>query len=178
MFYFDEKIGNYEKYFQWDLALAYLENKYANAPNEETLNSLIGFSWFYILEGPVESRKFERDECKLGLKLWKKYIDIGLKDFQSSANFNFIAGYTLNLSGVLIDKNFDCNYESLGINLIHKCFELSNETTLTKLSSHFIRMQNTTRYKQLIIKKEDLIKVFGDQSLLGKYFCEMYSNNR
>ena len=174
MFYFDNEIGNYERNFQWDLSLVHLEDEWICQHNEKILNSLIGFSWYYILEGPVESQRFERDECKFGLKLWRKYIDIGLKDFCNNLYCNFIAGYTLNLSGILIDKNFNVNYEALGINLLYRCTQQFDDATIRKLSLHILQMQNVKRYKQLVVKREDLIKVFGNQSLIGKYFCEIY----
>ena len=77
IFYFDEKLIQYEKKFEWNDALNYLENLYKEHQSIQIVNTLIGFSWYYLIEGGVDSGRYENDDCKKALVLWKKYLDIG-----------------------------------------------------------------------------------------------------
>ena len=72
MLYFDQNLKQYESAYSWDKALTYLENLFFNQPDVEILNSLIGFSWFYLIEGPIVSQKYDKDENILALDIWKK----------------------------------------------------------------------------------------------------------
>ena len=84
MFYFDETLKKYELEYSWDKALLYLEKLFLNNPTCEKLNSLVGFSWYYLIEGPVVSKKYEKDENILAIDTWKKYIDVGFEQYLNS----------------------------------------------------------------------------------------------
>lgn len=175
IFYFDNNIAEYEKKFQWDLSLEYLNKKFKEKPSVEILNSLIGFSWYYLVEGPLESGKFANDKCTLGLIYWKKYIDIGLCRYNSNSSFNFIAGYTLYLHGFLIDKKFDSNYENLSIELMKKCSNQIDKSNINKVALQFLQALKKKKYTFIKISKDILQDLFSGGSLLEKYFIEIYS---
>lgn len=176
IFYFDKKIELLERQFKWDSALIYLEEKFNTNFSVEILNSLIGFSWYYTVEGPLESKKYELDECQYGILFWKKYIDFGIKEEIDNPFFYFIAGYTLCLHGFLIDQKYGRNYENLGIALMRKCIILSVGSSINRIATHFVNMHGAKKYIPLEIDIDDLKKIFSSNSLLEKYFIEIYSN--
>lgn len=49
--------------------LMYLEKQYEMYDDRTMLYSLIGFSWLYLIEGPVISREYENHENRLSLSL-------------------------------------------------------------------------------------------------------------
>ena len=51
MFYFDDKLKKYEKEYSWDKSLIYLEKMWSNQKDSKIINSLVGFSWYYLIEG-------------------------------------------------------------------------------------------------------------------------------
>lgn len=106
VFYFDEMLLAYEGLYQWDQALNYLEELYLERIDRRILYSLIGFSWFYLIEGPVVSKKYANDQNTMALNIWKKYIDIGTPEAYEDPFFNFIAGYTLSLHGYYINEEY------------------------------------------------------------------------
>ena len=70
VFYFDEMLLAYEGLYQWDQALNYLEELYLERIDRRILYSLIGFSWFYLIEGPVVSKKYANDQNTMALNIW------------------------------------------------------------------------------------------------------------
>ncbi len=169
IFYFDEKLKEYEINFDWDDALAYLENIYLSTKSLQSINSLIGFSWYYLIEGGVESGKYEKDDCKSALTLWKKYIDIGQKIFHEDPYFNFIAGYTLSLHGFYIEQA----YENKGIPLLKKSLFLSQSLLFNQLLKHILENKKTKKYVPLKNANSICDIFFDGESLLEKYFCEI-----
>lgn len=75
MFYFDSVLKKYEDNYDWDLALIHLENLYKDE-SIELLTTLIGFSWYYLSEGPLESKLYSKDDDAYPMKIWKKYVDL------------------------------------------------------------------------------------------------------
>lgn len=170
IFYFDQKLKEYEDNFNWDQALIYLEDVYKKTRNIKVINSLIGFSWYYFIEGGVESQKYSKDCCERGLMTWKKYIDIGIQEYYNDPSFNFICGYTLFLHGFFINVE----YEKMGMMFMKNCLKLSNGT-IKLLANYFLK--NTSKRKYVVLENnveicEDL---FDGNSLLERYFFEIYS---
>lgn len=56
MFYFDDKIYAFEKNAAFNDCLRYLENLFQKTGASNVLNSLIGFSWYYLIEGPLDTQ--------------------------------------------------------------------------------------------------------------------------
>lgn len=173
MFYFDDNLKKYEAEYSWDESLLYLENKYLDSPTCEKLNSLVGFSWYYLIEGPIDSGKYEKDENYIALDIWKKYLSIGFEEYNYDSRFCFIAGYSLSLHGFYIEE-YKNNYERIGIALLNRASN-SNVYNFKKFVSIIIEHQEQRKYSRLKIKKAILDEVFCNDSLLEKYFKEIYS---
>ena len=141
VFYFDEMLLAYEGLYQWDQALNYLEELYLERIDRRILYSLIGFSWFYLIEGPVVSKKYANDQNTMALNIWKKYIDIGTLEAYEDPFFNFIAGYTLSLHVYYINEE----YEKKGNLFIKNCINLSNNVLLQQLAENFLNNEYSAK---------------------------------
>lgn len=173
IFYFDKDLEQFESDYSWDKALTHLENLFSGHPNIKILNSLIGFSWYYLIEGPIDSKKYNKDENILALDIWKKYLKIGLNNYNDNFTVCFIAGYTLLLHGVYIDE-YSTNSRLIGINLLEKATG-TNDFNLKELSNLILKLEKQKKYKPLKLKKETLDSLFDNDSLIEKYFKELYS---
>ena len=171
MFYFDQIVKKYEKSFSWDNVLTYLEERFLKESNVFVLNSLIGFSWYYLIEGPIDSGKYQNDENELALAIWKKYIDIGIQTACDNQYFNFIAGYTLSMNGFLINSE----YESKGILFMKNCYEISDDLSLKLLADNFLKNEKCKKHVPLKNSKKICADIFSGDSLLERYFCTIYS---
>ena len=169
-FYFDDKLRAYEKHFQWDQALMYLECLYSKSKGITFLNSLVGYSWYYLIEGPIISQQYANDKNMIALEIWKKYIDIGVQAEKNNAYFNFIAGYTLSLHGFLINEE----YEKKGIIFMKRCFDLADSSILQQLAENFLKNEKSPQYIPLNNGKAICAQLFKRDSLLGGYFNEIY----
>lgn len=170
LFYYDRLIAEYEGLFQWDSALKYLERLYWDCGNVVLLNSLIGYSWYYLVEGPLVSQTYENDPNEIALIIWKKYLDIGAQKATADPFFNFIAGYTLSLHGFLIS----IEYERKGICFLKSCLNLTEDPMLRELAKNFLMNRKNTRYKPLADGNIICKRFFNGNSLLDKYFNEIY----
>lgn len=171
LFYFDEKVKTYEDQFQWDQSLVYLESMYLQSKEVALLNTIVGYSWFYLVEGPIISREFRNDTNILPLVYWGKYIDIGMNVARDNPFFSFIAGYTLLLNG----EYFDYTHVEIGFSLMQNCVKITDNTSLRILASNFI--QNTNSRKHIPLENGGTIcsDLFPGCSLLDQYFREVYA---
>ena len=172
VFYFDEMLLSYEGLYQWDQALNYLEELYLERIDRRILYSLIGFSWFYLIEGPVVSKKYANDQNTMALNIWKKYIDIGTLEAYEDPFFNFIAGYTLSLHGYYINEE----YEKKGNLFIKNCINLSNNVSLQQLAENFLNNEHSKKYIPVRNGKAICAQLFSGSSLLDGYFNEIYAS--
>lgn len=172
VFYFDEMLLSYEGLYQWDQALNYLEELYLERIDRRILYSLIGFSWFYLIEGPVVSKKYANDQNTMALNIWKKYIDIGTLEAYEDPFFNFIAGYTLSLHGYYINEE----YEKKGTLFIKNYINLSNNVLLQQLAENFLNNEHSKKYIPVKNGKEICMQFFNGNSLLDEYFYEIYAS--
>ena len=170
IFYFDQTLESYEKLYQWDKALNYLEDKYVQQKGIQILCSLIGFSWFYLIEGPVVSREYQNDSNSNALYIWKKYLDVGAVEAGDDPYFNFIAGYTLSLHGFYINEE----YERKGSGFINKCMHLTDNTFLYQLAENFAKNEHSRKYIPLKNGRAICERLFYGGSLLDEYFNELY----
>ena len=173
MFYFDGNLKKYEADCSWDEALLYLEDQFLKFPTCEKLNSLVGFSWYYLVEGPIDSGKYENDENSVALDVWKKYLGIGFREYFNDPRFCFIAGYSLLLHGLYIEE-FRNNHELVAIEFLTKASN-SNACNLKAVISVILEYQKHKKYKPIKIRQEILSQIFPGESLLEKYFREIYS---
>lgn len=173
MFYFDEALRSYEENFQWIAALNYLEEKFSEKFDWSVLNSLVGFAWYYYVKINETEQNNTRQSGDVML-IWKKYIDYGVETMLNPY-FAFIAGYTLTLHGFYLDDKFQGKYRVKGEMLMHKCLNLAEGTRLKKFASHFLKMNSAKKYVPLKADKKILQKLFGSESLVGRYFIKLYS---
>lgn len=131
MFYFDGNLKKYESEYSWDKALLYLEKLFQEQPTCEKLNSLVGFAWYYLIEGPIESGKYSKDENYSAINVWKKYIDVGLERYIDTPSFCFIAGYSILMHGFYLEE-YKINYQQIGLNLLKKV-KNSTDTNLKEI---------------------------------------------
>lgn len=171
-FFFDKKIKAFEEQFQWDLSLIYLEKKYLQNKNISILNALVGYSWLYLVEGPIISGKYKNDPNILPLEYWKKYIGIGMNVAHDNSYFNFIAGYTLLLDG----DCFESTYAEKGFLLMDKCANVTDDMSLKKLASNFIQNIDSKKHIPLKDGKSICACLFSGDSLLDQYFYEIYAD--
>lgn len=170
MFFYDDTLKMYETLFSWDEALSYLEDRYFMTNEIPVLNSLIGFSWYYLFEGPAVSEQYENGESRKAPAMWKKYIDIGIQNGVDDAFFYYIAGYTLAMDGYYLGDG----YEETGSKLMYKCARTSHNPYLKNLANHFLLNQYTSEYVPLANGKMICTRLFTGDSLLEKLFCELY----
>ena len=171
-FYFDKKLCTYENLFQWDRALIYLESLYSKNKDITLLNSLIGYSWYYLIEGPVVSQEYENDKSVMALAVWKKYIDLGAQEARNNPFFNFIAGYTLSLHGFYINEE----YERKGHVFMKNCLDMSNNLMLKNLSENFLKNERSPKYIPLKDGRAICTQLFKGESLLDRYFNKIYTD--
>lgn len=172
IFYFDRTLLAFEERFQWDSALEYIEELYLEGKDTRVLYSLIGFSWFYLIEGPCVSRMYENDPNCMALDCWKKYIDIGEQQAYGDAFFNFIAGYTLSLHGLYINEE----YEKKGNLFIKRCLSISDDVLLQQLAKNFLMNEHSKKHIPVENGKTICEHLFNDRSLLDGYFNEIYAS--
>lgn len=170
LFYYDDYIEQLEQQFLWDKSLAYLERIYSLNQEISKLNSLIGFAWFYEIEGPIISKKYGNDPNKNALAIWKKYIDLGNKIAADDPTQLFISGYTLSLHGFFISGE----YERKGLDYMRKCQAITDNPMLKQLADNFLLNRNSRKYKHIEKGSDICQKLFDGQSLLDEYFREIY----
>ncbi|MBE5731020.1 MAG: hypothetical protein E7350_03635 [Clostridiales bacterium] len=174
MFYYDKNLKEYEAKFSWDNALICLEKLFISKPSNEILNSLIGFSWYYLVEGAIESKKYGEDENTLALDMWSKYLRIGFDKYENDVGFCFIAGYTLLLHGFYIEE-YKANNDSVAIDLL-KNAEKTDNAYLKELVGCVLKMHSQKKYKPLKVKGEALRELFKNGSLLESYLKELFAS--
>ena len=171
MFYYDLNLKKYESLYKWDDALIYLEKLYKG--NDVTLlTTIIGFSWYYFVEGPLISKMYSKDESLNPQKIWKKYVDLTIKNNISDQYLLYILGYTLSVHGLYLGPN----YESIGNQYMQKAKMVCTDPKLSVLLDTFIEMSNRKKYEPVYLPDELLLEVFNSGSLLDKYFIDTYKN--
>lgn len=116
MFYFDDKIYAFEKNAAFNDCLRYLENLFQKTGASNVLNSLIGFSWYYLIEGPLDSGRYEKEDTSFALSTWKQYIDKVIDSDVYDSFTLYICAYTLslNISWTVLRKNWVVAHEKSG----------------------------------------------------------------
>lgn len=173
MFYFDANLKEYESEYSWDKALIYLENLFLNNPTYDKLNSLIGFAWYYLIEGPVDSGKYGKDENSKALYIWKKYLNLGFEQYLNVPTFCFIAGYSLLLHGFYIEE-YKTNYEQVGLRMLNNAIN-STDNNLKEVANTVTLSQKQKKYMKPKVRREVLEQIFCGESLIERYFKELYT---
>lgn len=174
MFYFDDILKRYEKEYSWDKALMYLEKLFEAQARIEILNSLIGFSWLYLVEGPLVSKKYGEDESQLPFSYWKKYLSIGFSQYKDDPCFCFVAGYTLLLDGDVYMEECRTKNMPSGLTLLEKAIEMGNYNVAT-LAKCIVNIEKNKKCKSCKVNKDILSELFPNESLLESVFQECYT---
>lgn len=172
MFFYDDKIKQYESLLDYDAILQYLESIVGINQNE-IIPTIIGYAWYFCDEGDVNVQP-KQYNYEFYLQTWKKYIDIGIEQYTGNAAFDFIAGYTLSLSGIYLDAFYGVNYEKKGIILMEKCLQISNGTLIGQLAENFLLNEKSKKYIYMENCKSICDQLFDKGSLLDSYFREIY----
>ena len=175
MFYYDLVLKESESKFNWKIALEYLDMLYVEEHSEQIVVTIVGFAWYYFIEGAVESKSYNLESCQIGLDYWKKYLDIGFKEFYDSPFFCFIAGYTLALHGFFIEGEAHVDQEERGYSLMKKCLKTANDDILKEVSDCFLKRRNATNIGSFGLKEDRLKLLFDTDSLIDKYFIRIFS---
>lgn len=172
-FYFDDEMKGYEEQLNFNPIIQMLEVRFNNQRNPKILTTLIGCSWYYLLEGKVNQTPYNYDEDFL-LSKWKQFVDIGISDFSQCADVCLIIAYTLNLLWFYLGKE----YEKVYSELYRKSIEIGQDNNIGKLSSHLYLNSFTSRSKKYNrIEYPDQIcqDLFPTDSILDCYFREILS---
>lgn len=172
IFYFDCRLKEFEAAYDWDGGLAYLEEVYLRDKLASQVCSLIGFSWYYLIEGPFDSGTYNPDMCKSGLHIWGKYLNLGFEQLSENPYFNFIAGYTLLLHGFYIDAVL----KKTGANLIEKCQKLA-APSLRAIADCILKNERAKNSNPLKNSRQICEELFGGGCLLDKYFFELFTRH-
>lgn len=171
MFYYDDTIKSFEKNFLWEKSLSYLEEKFNELQSITILNSLIGFSWYYLIEGPVESKKYGNDENSIALEYWNKYSKLAFEKYVNNHSTCFILGYTLLLHGFLLQQ-YKNNCEIIGLSLINEASK-SNNIYIQELAEHIIYLDKSKKIRVLVNYDKICNELFNNGSLIENYFKEI-----
>ena len=177
IFYTDKRLLELEQKCNWDEALEYLDALYKKSPAVNILYTIIACAWYYFIEGPVEDGSYKLDSSKIGMEMWKKYVDIGLSLYSMNPYFSFVGGYTLSLHGFFLNAEFMESYEEKGLPLIRKCVELSKGLSIHKIAENFLKNEKSKKHILLQDRIELCKELFGGELLIDKYFYEIYSQN-
>lgn len=171
MFYFDDYIDAYEKELNFYPIIVYLEKHFKKSRDIVFLTTLIGSSWYYLVEGSVNQDPVDYDWRKF-LAKWKEYADLSLKEYFDNEYVCFILGYTLYLHGIYIDVN----YEEKGKELIERCHKIST-TKEIKILSDYLYLESKERKKiNQYDMNEACYKLFPTTSILDSYFKMIFLN--
>lgn len=165
LFYFDEEMNEYERKLNFNPIIYMLENKFKKNKDSTTLATIIGCSWYYLIEGSVNQTPFNYDSVFL-LNKWKEYVDIGIGNFQNFPDVCLITAYTLNLHWFYLGKE----YEKIYSDLYKKSIEISRDNNVGQLASYFLKHKLYTKINN---SKKICQDLFPAESILDKYFREI-----
>lgn len=161
LFYFDEKIADFEKRGIYEDLLKYLEN---NIPIEKSLATLIAYSWYFYSEGHFINKEVD-DNWEFYRDKWLYYINLAEK-YLDNPSVCFIAGYTLNIKGSDVSDSLD--YEKK-INMFYDfCEKYSKNNSLSKLVN-FIASNRQIAFDEAYINE-----LFADDTLINRYFKDVF----
>ena len=162
MFYFDDHLKQMELRKDFKNIIKYLEQE-QNANYPSSIHAaLIGYSWYFFIEGPVYLKDMSDDDLEYFKNEWLKYIE--MTNDETNDYVKFIAGYTLLLHGSFLNKD----WENKGKSLLEHCSN-SKDNNIKMLSKYFLN----PKHNQKLLKNLQYKKIFDKHSLLDDYFKEI-----
>ena len=174
LFYYDANLKKYEAEYSFDDALLYLESLFIENADVRILNTLIGFSWYYLVEGPLISKKYGEDPSQLPLFYWKKYLSIGFAKYKDDPFFCFIAGYTLLLDGYVFLEEYRSKNMPTCMSLLEKAIESGNRN-VAALAQCIVSIERNKKSKSHKVDKNIVRELFPNGSLIEKDFFDCYT---
>lgn len=169
MFYFDDRIKEFEHKHNFNMILDYLENLFYNHKTVNYLSTIIAYSWYFLT-----SNEFDNEptyDWKNYLEKWIYYLEIGKKEFFDNPIYNFIAGYTLGLHHDYIDSSMH-NYEKEYQIFMKKAATQNTMPSVKLLAENYL----VNKHNHLPLKNNSIdLDLFPSNSYLDRYFREIYN---
>ena len=171
IFYYDKTIETYEKNFNYQAIIDYLKCLFTRDKKEEFLTSLIGYTWFFLVEGEVIN---DIRDWNQRLSEFKYCIDLGLSYYNYSDRICYITGYVLDLHGFYLGND----YENKGLSLMRRCVVESKNDNIRRIAEYFIKNAESNK-SQKHNSPENIAKIvcelFPSKSILDLYFKIIYN---
>lgn len=158
MFYYDSRINTLEKELKYDSILTYLEKLYFKTKDTDILATLIGYSWYFLIEGDLDNPvEYSWELC---LEKWREYILKGESLNISDSLYLFIVGYSLMLHSEYLMEFSEVGKSKISIlsNNEHELF--------APLAKYLLNSKNYN----LNDRKDLILKYFHNDSILDSYF--------
>ena len=168
MFYLDNEIINMENNREYIKIVKYLDDLFSKNKDANILMSTIGYSWYLFVEAPCLFSILTNEELDYLRSVWLKYNEIGLNCFQNNAEVCFLLGYTFYLHGFFINNS--TKNEMVGLELIEKSLQITNNEELKSILEIFIRRHKNKKTKKISCPS----KLFKTNSILDTYFKEIF----
>lgn len=166
VFYSDENIRLKEVELDFKSVIEIVEEKFNDTNHPVYLATLIGYSWFFYIEGDINNQSVEY-KWEYYLEKWKHYISLGIKNFGTEANICWIIGYSIYLHWIHLGPK----YQNVGIEMLKLSHKLSQNDMLKSITSCIIK---NIPVSNLGIHVNDL-ELFPTNSILDNYFKEMFA---
>ena len=163
LFYYDEKIRIYESVLDYKSAIIYLEGLFEQSGKIQYLNTLIASAWYYFIEGGVNLAPPDYDDTFF-LCIWKKYLELGNKDYRLDPEFCFVAGYTCYLHGFYVDEK--SNHEERGLKFIKHCIDSTCNKTMKAIATSIL--DGPAKKRRVNVEARN--NLFPSDSFIDKYF--------
>ena len=159
LFYSDDTILDFERRLDYSSVIEHLENLYRTTHDTQIFVTLIASAWYYLVEGDTNQQPLNYHWEYFHSKL-KYYLDIGLRDYTSDERFDYVAGYLLDLHWMYLGAS----YEGIGLELMRKCSEISEDERIKALALSFLKNDKLSN-------PETVVKMlFPSNSELDTYF--------
>lgn len=162
LFFYNDEIKHYEEKSCCNDIIFYLEQIYHETESDRTLSTLIGYLWYFLIEGDV-NQSFQNYNWEFMYDKLNEYLNIGFKFFSKSPIFCFTSGYILLLHWMNIDVKYEHKGKSLLLEIIH--MDTNNE--LKELSIYILSNQKVP------MSMEVITTLFPTSSILDKYFRDV-----
>ena len=159
LFYFDEKMQEYERNLDFISEYKYLEQLYIEKPSSQIFLTLLAYSWYYLVEGDINQIPISYDWRFFESK-FQEYVNLGLEKFHNDERIVCIMGYIIDLHWMYLGEQ----YENYGKKLLKYCIENANDRRINEMA-HFWLDRNGTK-----LHVETVKELFETDSILDEYF--------
>lgn len=162
LFFYNNEIQHYEKKNCCNDIIFCLEHIYHEQKNDKVLSTLVGYLWYFLIEGDV-NQSFQNYNWKFMHDKLNEYLNIGFISFSKSPIFCFTSGYILLLHWMSINVK----YEHKGKSLLLEIIKMGTNNELNELSAYILSNKKDT------IDRELINTLFPTSSILDRYFQDV-----